>query len=256
MTPPSSRVSVSATLGGAVGATAAGFVAIGTGGAALQVLSPFGGFLLTVFGAGLAVVAVFTGIAGLVATAPSKGLQGRSAALRGLLLGLVIVGALAVPASQGRGLPPIHDVTTNVDDPPLFVTALQDPANEGRDLAWPGDDCANQQMAAYPDLATLVVDEGPDAAYDRVRAVVAAMERTDITGEDREGGRLEATRLSAVYHFADDIVVRIRPFDEAGSRIDIRSRTRDLRADRGANAANIREILAGLRATLPPPVTE
>lgn len=253
MTSPSSRVSASATLGGAVGVAAAGFAAAGAGGAALHVLPPFGGFLVMVLGLGLALVATVTSIVGIVATAPSKNREGRRAALRGLVLGLATVVALAVPASKGRGVPRINDITTNPDDPPVFVAALQAPANQGREMAYPGEAFAVQQMAAYPDLATLVVEQDPGAAWDSVRAALAAMERMEITGEDREGGRLEATQTSALFHFADDVVVRIRPFEDGGSRIDIRSKSRDGKGDLGVNAARIREIVGRVRASLPAP---
>ena len=42
-----------------------------------------------------------------------------------------------------------------------------------------------------------------------------------------------------MFHFVDDISVRIRPA-AGGSRIDIRSKSRDGQGDIGANAARIR----------------
>lgn len=253
MATSANRVSASASLGGALGVTAAGFVLAGVAGAALGILPAFGGFLVMVVGLGLALVTLVTSIVGVVATAPSKNREGRHLALRGLALALATLVALAIPASRGRGLPRINDITTNTDDPPVFVTAAAAPANAGRDMAYAGESLATPQMAAYPDLATLVVDEEAGAAWDRVRGVLAAMSRMEITGEDREGGRLEATQTSALFHFADDVVVRIRPFEGGGSRIDVRSKSRDGKGDLGVNAARIREILAGVRATLPPP---
>jgi uncharacterized protein (DUF1499 family) len=243
----------SATLGGALGATAAGFVVVGVASAALGILPAFGGFLVMVLGLGLALVATVTSIVGLVATAPSKNRGGRSAALRGLVLALATVVALAIPASKGRGLPRINDITTNPEDPPTFVAAAADPANQGRDMAYPGEAFAAQQMEAYPDLATLVLEEDPAIAFDRVRAALAGMERMEITGEDREGGRLEATQTSALFHFADDVVVRIRPFEDGGSRIDVRSKSRDGKGDLGVNAARIRDLLARVRSNGPAP---
>lgn len=248
-----SRVSASATLGGAIGAAAAGFVLLGVAGAALQVLPAFGGFLVMVLGLGLALVAAVTSVVGLVATAPSKGLEGRSAAVRGLVLALVTIVALAVPASRGRGLPRINDITTNTDNPPVFVAALEAPANQGRDMAYPGESFAAQQMEAYPDLATLVLEDSPDEAYDRVRNALAGMERVEITGEDRAAGRLEATQTSALFHFADDVVVRILPLEDGGCRIDVRSKSRDGKGDLGVNAERIREILRRVGAAGPAP---
>lgn len=249
----SARVSASATLGGAIGATAAGFAAFGVGSAALHVLPALSGFLVMVLGLGLALVGAVTSIVGIVATAPLKNREGRSAAWRGLALGMATIAALAVPASKGRGLPRINDITTNTDDPPAFVAALLLPANQGRDMGYPGESFATEQYAAYPDLATIVVEENPESAYDRVRAAAFEMERVEITGEDRAGGRLEGTQTSALFHFADDFVVRIRPFEDGGSRIDVRSKSRDGKGDLGMNASRIREIVKLVRGSLPPP---
>jgi uncharacterized protein (DUF1499 family) len=52
---------------------------------------------------------------------------------------------------------------------------------------------------------------------------------------------------STWFGFGDDIVVRIRP-DGAGSRIDIRSKSRDGESDLGVNARRIREFIARLKA--------
>ena len=59
-----------------------------------------------------------------------------------------------------------------------------------------------------------------------------------------------ASRRSRPAHwfgFRDDIVVRIRP-EGAGSRVDIRSKSRDGESDFGVNARRIREFIARLKA--------
>ena len=241
MAPTQNRDSRAAQAGGMLGMASAAFVIVGVGSASLQLLAPFAGFVLMAFGLLLALIGLVTSIVGVVATAPGKNREGRTVAMRGLMLCLMTVIALAVPAAQGRGLPRINDITTSLDDPPVFVAAAE--ANPGRDMAYPGQSFAEQQQTAYPDLATLVIEDSPDAAFDKVRAALAGMPRMQIIGEDRAAGRIEATETSALFHFKDDVVVRIRPFQDGGSRIDVRSKSRDGKGDLGVNAARIRTLL-------------
>jgi uncharacterized protein (DUF1499 family) len=180
--------------------------------------------------------------------ATGRGRQGRGLALRGLVLSAAIVGIIAFQASRASGLPRINDITTDLDDPPAFVVALQAGPNQGRDMAYPGASFAEQQMKGYPDLASLVLPAEPDKTFEIVRAALASMPRMDITGENRAEGRIEATETSALFHFADDVVVRIRPFQDGGSRVDVRSKSRDGKGDMGVNAARIRELFRRVRA--------
>ncbi len=252
MTSETVVVAPSARMGSQLGLVAVAFVLAGVGGSASGVLPPFGGFLLMVLGLGLALVGVVTSVLGLVATAPGKGRSGRPLAARGLALGVLVVVALLAGASRGSGLPRINDITTDVGDPPVFVAALEQAPNRGRDMGYPGEAFAAQQQAAYPDLAALVVEDAPDVVYDRVRAVLAGMPRMHITGENREEGRIEATETSRLFRFQDDVVVRIRPFEGGGSRIDVRSKSRDGKGDLGVNAERIRTILSLVRGPSAP----
>jgi uncharacterized protein (DUF1499 family) len=246
MTPPTSA-SRAAHLGGMLGVAAAAFVVLGVGLASLQVLPAFGGFLMMVFGLGLALVGLVTSIVGFVATAPGKGREGRGAAIRGLALCAIVLVALAIPASKGRDVPRINDITTDVADPPKFVAALD--ANAGRDMAYPGETFARQQQAAYPDVATLALHDDPAATYERVREALKAMPRIEIIGENRAEGRIEATETSSLFHFADDLVVRIRPGADGGSRVDVRSKSRVGKGDLGVNANRIRTLFARLQTS-------
>ncbi len=52
---------------------------------------------------------------------------------------------------------------------------------------------------------------------------------------------IEATDTSRMFRFVDDIAVRIRP-DGTGSRVDVRSKSREGKGDLGVNAARIRRL--------------
>ena len=59
---------------------------------------------------------------------------------------------------------------------------------------------------------------------------------------DRAKGQIEATASSLLYGFKDDVVIRIQALDD-GTKIDVGSRSRVGKIDRGANrGANVRRI--------------
>ena len=242
------RASRLALLGGSLGTASAGMALAGAAGAMLRVLPPVGGLLLFLVGVGIGSVALLPALLGLFGAQASPDAAGRSAALRGTLLSLGVVSWAAAGAARGCGLPRVADVTTSTDDPPAFVAAAA--ANPGRDLSYPPQLAALQQQA-WPDLATLVVPDAPDAAYDRVRAAVATLPRLEFAGESRLEGRIEATQETVVFHLVDDLVVRIRPFQGEGSRVDIRSRARDGKVDFGRNAERLRDLAVRIQAAGP-----
>ena len=55
----------------------------------------------------------------------------------------------------GRSVPPIHDITTDVADPPTFdvVTTLRGPGTNPLD--YDAAKLPTQQQAAYPDVKTI-----------------------------------------------------------------------------------------------------
>ena len=206
-------------------------------------VSPMGGFVVFV-------LAVPTGLAGLVAAAWGLVKSGSNvdegAKARGwsaLMVSVVSLVLVLGPAVAARDYPPINDITTNTDDPPAFVHAGSLAANAGRDLSYPGPSFAETQRAAYPDLDSVLLNMDPAKAQTLLRQALAGLERTEITAETV--GRIEAVSRSLVFGFADDVVVRIRP-EGSGARVDLRSKSRDGRGDLGANAERIRSILDSL----------
>jgi hypothetical protein len=54
-----------------------------------------------------------------------------------------------------QAVPPIHDITTDTDNPPAFVAVVPLRQGEGVDpVAYEGAKIAEQQRRAYPDIAT------------------------------------------------------------------------------------------------------
>jgi hypothetical protein len=171
-------------------------------------------------------------------------------ALRGLGVIALAVAAAVVPARvwlASRLAPPIHDVTTDLDNPPRYVAVgkLRVPPANSSDHA--GDAVTRQQRASYPDLRPLVMTVPPARAL-ALAADTARAEGWTVLAQDigfGDLGRLEATDTTFLFGRIDDIVVRIVPHP-AGSRVDVRSSARDDGEDSGRNAARIRRFLAFL----------
>src|SRR3546814_9885117 len=68
-----------------------------------------------------------------------------------------------------------------------------------------------------------------------------------IIAEHPGEGRIEAVATTLLYGFEDEVIIRIAPA-EAGSVVDLRSRSRIGRGDLGANAARVGSFLEDLKA--------
>ena len=159
------------------------------------------------------------------------------------LAAVVVVGAFPLAALlSGGGAPPIHDITTDTDDPPAFVAAvaLNTPGRTEYDPA-----VAGQQRAAYPDLGPAMLPVAPADAFDRARAVVGEM-GWELLADDAAALRIEATDRSFWFGFPDDVVVRVAADGGTGSRVDVRSLSRVGGGDLGVNARRVREFVAAL----------
>jgi len=169
----------------------------------------------------------------------------RSVSLAAVLIGL---GCAAVPAAmfrQSKAVPMIHDLTTDTQDPPLFQDLLAARAGAMNPPGYAGPEAGAEQQRAYPDLAPLVLDAPPARVFEQSEAAARDL-GWEIVGRHPEQGRLEATDTTFWYGFKDDVVVRIRP-QGAGSRVDVRSKSRVGRSDLGANAYRIRRFLSKLK---------
>ncbi len=142
----------------------------------------------------------------------------------------------------------IHDISTDTDNPPAFEATLAARAAEhGAGTAYDRARIVPIQKKAYPDIAPLHLDLAPAEAFKRALATAQGMTRWTVVASDPARGRIEASARSFWMGFTDDIVIRITPEGE-GSRVDMRSMSRQGRGDFGVNAARIRAYFAALRA--------
>jgi uncharacterized protein (DUF1499 family) len=188
---------------------------------------------------------LYGGIGAAVIGFVSAALGGaRMVSLAAIVLG---VGALSVPILFRRtatALPRIHDITTDTQDPPRFDAVLPLRAGADNPPEYPGAEAAAQQQAAYPDVRPRVLADPPARAFERALAAVNGL-GWSLVASQPEKGTIEATDTTFWYGFKDDVVIRIRP-EGAGSRVDVRSKSRVGRSDIGANARRIRRFLDAL----------
>jgi uncharacterized protein (DUF1499 family) len=176
---------------------------------------------------------------------------------RSLVLGAVglIAGAVLayVPWSYWHiteVLPRIHDITTDTDNPPTFSAVLPArQAEQAAPVAYEGAKLAAEQKRGYPDIAPVITALPPADAFNRALDTAKSLGWTIVAAAPAEG-HIEASQTSFWFHFTDDVAIRVavRPDGQPGSRIDIRSISRQGRHDFGVNAARIRKYTAALKA--------
>jgi uncharacterized protein (DUF1499 family) len=194
---------------------------------------------------------VYAGLAAMAAAALTGGLAYRRGERLGVLLaglafvaGLVAAGVPVQWARAGRRLPMIHDLTTDLENPPTFV-AVVPLRGDANSLDRPPA-LAEQQRAGYPDLAPITLPAPQDQVFDRALAAAQEMGWVIVTA-DTSTGRIEATDTTRWFGFKDDVVVRLTPWG-SGTRVDVRSVSRVGVSDTGTNAKRIRDYLEAVQA--------
>lgn len=164
--------------------------------------------------------------------------------------GLVTAIVLAFPAYlaiEGGRLPRMNDISTDINDPPVFSRSAKAlAARDGYVPPFIDPREREKQRLGYPDIRTLILETEADEAFRTVKEAVETL-RWRIIEESAPGGRSGQGRIEAIaetrlMRFQDDVVIRIRP-SGAGTRVDIRSASRVGRHDFGANARRIRRLI-------------
>lgn len=211
------------------------------------------GELMRTWGPYYGFVALGLGVIALIAAVAVKP---RRLWVLGLIAVLAPVGVGAYGASiiqKARSVPAIHDISTDLVDPPAFsdaVVAKRGPDANDLDLlnatVPDGRTVIALQKEAYGDLAPIITQRSVDEAFDAALAVIERRPWT-LSTTDKASGRIEAVAESFWFGFKDDVVVRVRAEGD-GARIDVRSTSRVGQSDLGANAERIRALLEDIRA--------
>lgn len=206
------------------------------------------GIWLAMAGGALALIALLLGIVAAIGILRIPGQPALGGAVVAILIGAAISVQLFGWFTKARSVPAIHDISTDPADPPAFSAIAPLRANAPNPAAWAGPENAEQQRRAYPDLDTAMVTATPEAVIREATDIARAF-GWEVVDADPASGRLEAVDTTFWFGFRDDIVVRARP-TEAGSAVDVRSKSRVGRSDLGTNAARIREFLSALQEKL------
>ena len=186
-------------------------------------------------------VSAYVGIAAMVLgvvvlALPAARKRGIVLPLVALLLGAVAFGVPFNFQQTASSVPRINDITTDMENPPQYMTTAR---------AYPGDEFARLQRAAYPDIAPVSLSMPPREAFERAVKAAEAM-GWEVVGRDAAAGVLEAVDTTKWFGFKDDIAVRVSAAGN-GSRIDVRSKSRVGRNDIGTNARRIRAYVERLK---------
>jgi hypothetical protein len=191
--------------------------------------------------------------------------------LVGVIGSAVLIALPLYDLYQAEVSPAIHDISTDVENPPQFLALaklrqqqtrdsakLTPPSYDGPKIATGPDGTASTTVALqkkyYPDIHPRADLTAPDKFFER--AVKTAYKLGwHVVAIVPQQGRIEATDTSLWFGFTDDIAIRVRSAG-VGARLDIRSKSReDLSAgpfgatDMGRNAAHIRSFLKTLSDT-------
>ena len=206
---------------------------------------PFtGGFLLLAVGVVLATIAFFLGLIGAIYSNAKKRASDRKSCLIGVAISIVVLGLMGNQFMMATGVPPIHNITTDTDDPPQFRSLVAVREAEGANPHKYDSELAGVQQEAYPHIKPLISTVSSGEMFRRVVTTLESM-NMEVVAQDAVSGHVEATDETFWFGFKDDVVVRVQA-EGSGSIVDIRSVSRVGQSDLGKNAERIAAIIAAL----------
>lgn len=209
--------------------------------ARFDMIAKMQGFMSMLGGGAVCAAAIAIGLLALLLGRGGRGAR-QKRALLAVLIALPLVLFLGTKPSMAEGIPPIHDITTDLDNPPQFVTLPLRKDNRAG-LASEAEYRTLHQKA-YGDLRSIMV-RGPVAQATEKAAKVAKDMGWTIVTVDPAKGVVEATDAVSYIRFYDDVVIRVTPV-EGGSRVDVRSVSRVGVSDLGVNAKRIRAFMSAM----------
>ncbi len=212
------------------------------------VISPLIGFYTTVLCSFLLVV-VF-GVSGvkllLVVSQPESSKVGLMTAM---IVGLVpFIVMVAVMSKADFSQPMIHDITTDLNNPPQFVAAFNERKSGENSLAY-NKGIIEDQLHAYPGVKPLMSEKSREELFSKALSLIESR-GWQLLNVDESQGIIEAVDETKIFGFKDDVVIRAVTVDEGHIRIDMRSVSRVGKGDLGANAKRIIHFMDDLRMAL------
>jgi uncharacterized protein (DUF1499 family) len=229
------------------GILAVTLVAAGIVGAHFYLTTPFMGFLLFVFGFLFSLIGIVFGLIGLLMTRSEAKRAARPRAVFGTLMCVLIAVPVILVISTRAKYPPINDITTDFEQPPEYVHAMELVPNWKRDMKYNRDKYMAAQQSGYPPLKPASVVGEESAVFQRVQNAAASIPDWQITFVDPKTYTLEGVSTSKVFHFQDDFIIQVRGAPGATSLVEMRSKSRDGTGDGGVNYNRIIVFLSKLK---------
>ena len=195
---------------------------------------------------------VFAGIAALILLVLQVIFKRKTVTLGSTVIALLLSAiAIAMPLSmmnKGKSVPPIHDISTDLINPPKFVAIAPLRADAPNPVEYAGAEAAKQQRDAYPDLQTLTYTQSKSELIEATEQAINNL-GWELVNSDANNGIVEATDSTMWFGFKDDVVVRVT--DNGNERLlDIRSKSRVGGSDLGKNAERIHDFINELDGVL------
>ena len=205
---------------------------------------------------------VFAGIATLILLVLQILFKRKTVTFGSMIMALLLSTiAIAIPLSmlnKGKSVPPIHDISTDLVNPPEFVAiaplraaplrAAPLRADAPNPVEYAGVEVATQQRAAYPELQTLNYTQSKSELVEATKQAIDHL-GWQLVNIDADQGIIEATDRTMWFGFKDDVIVRIT--DNGSERlVDIRSKSRVGGSDLGTNAERIHKFIEELDSIL------
>jgi hypothetical protein len=174
--------------------------------------------------------------------------DGKRAGMAALLGSVVLLYVPLHTVYQGLMAPPLHDVTTDPEDPPSFVALAGNGARfeASAMIDYRGEHNTVSYMLHeyYSDLTKplmpILVDKNPAGKMFWRCFNVAKRMGWRIVDFNQKQGRIEAIATSFWFGQPSDIVVRVRPAGTMAARFDMRAATEKGMRDFGRNLALIK----------------
>jgi len=202
------------------------------------------GFAILEYGAYGGMGAALVSLIGLAMNSKRSHRQLIYMGISGFLIGLLTVGIPWSWWKRAKSVPPIHDITTDTENFPVFESIPSLRGEGSNSVEYGGPEIAKLQKSAYPDIVPAILLVSKEEGFQRALDLAKAM-GWEIVDAELDKGRIEATDTTFWFGFKDDIVIDISPH-EGGTLINIRSVSRVGRSDVGTNAMRIRKFLSQL----------
>jgi uncharacterized protein (DUF1499 family) len=203
----------------------------------------------------LAVAVLLVGLLLFFIHRRSKPTSSRNA-LIAVAISLIPIVGLGSQVFVASSVPAIHNISTDIVDPPQFRTIadLRGVGTNPLEYRIEGGNLGEIQRNAYPDIKTITADIDIASAFDKAVSIAEnlgwdivdkSVDWKTVSKNEAKETIIEATQTTTLWQFKDDIVIRLRSNSQTPNTtyIDLRSVSRIGQSDLGANAKRIQRFV-------------